>query len=146
VPVLLEMILELAVYQDKTAVVKMTAVQLDGFLFGARPLAEALVVEIDAVPQGMAIWFESFNTWTGKGALYLEELFVRAPCRGRGAGKAVFSYLAKLAVARDYSRMEWQVLAKNAQAIAFYEGLGAAAQSEWIKYRLSGDTLAAAAA
>ena len=96
-------------------------------------------------PQGFAIWFESFNTWTGRPALYVEDVFVAPAARGQGIGAAIFRYLARLATARGYARMEWSVLNWNAPAIAFYQKLGAVAQTEWTKYRLSGPALQEAA-
>ncbi len=145
VPLILGFIRELAVYEREPDAVKMTEAQLHGSLFGERRLAEALVVEIDGAPQGTALWYESFNTWTGRPGLSVEDVFVREPYRGHGVGRAIFAHLAKLAVRRNYFRMDWQVLEWNAPAIKFYERLGATAQADWLKYRLSGEALNALA-
>jgi GNAT superfamily N-acetyltransferase len=141
VPLILGFIRELAVYEREPDAVKMTEAQLRDSLFGTPVRAEALVVEIDGAPQGTALWFESFNTWTGRPGLSVEDVFVREAYRGHGVGRAIFAYLAKLAVRRNYFRMDWQVLEWNAPAIKFYEGLGAKAQADWLKYRLSGEAL-----
>ncbi len=146
VPVILAFIRELAVFEREPDAVKMTADQLRNALFGDRPIAEALLAETAAGPAGFAIWFESFNTWTGRPSLYLEDVYVQPAARKQGIGKAIFAHLARLAVSRNYQRFEWSVLNWNEAAIKFYEGLGAKAQSDWTKYRLSGDALAAAAA
>lgn len=145
VPVLLTFIRELAEYERALDEMLMDEAQLHGMMFGAKPLAEALVVEFDGEAQGAALWFESFNTWTGRPSLYIEDVYVRPAFRGHGAGRAVFAYLAALAVKRDYRRVEWSVLDWNVSAIGFYEALGAECQSEWKKYRLSGDALRALA-
>jgi len=50
--------------------------------------------------------------------------------------------LARIALDSGCGRFEWSVLDWNEPAINFYERLGAKAQSEWIKYRLSGRPLA----
>lgn len=144
-PVLLQLILELAEYERAREEVRMDEAQLHGMMFGVKPLAEALVVEFDGEPQGAALWFESFNTWTGRPSLYIEDVYVRPAFRGHGAGRAVFAYLAALALKRDYRRVEWSVLDWNVSAIGFYEALGAECQSEWKKYRLSGEALRALA-
>jgi GNAT superfamily N-acetyltransferase len=141
VPAILGFIRELAVYERAPDAVKMTLPQLHDALFGAKPRAEALLVEIDGAPQGFAIWFESFNTWTGKPGLYLEDLYVTPAARGQGAGKTIFAHLAAIAVKRDYARMEWSVLDWNEPAINFYKSRGAEALDEWIKYRLTGEAL-----
>ena len=42
---------------------------------------------------------------------------------------------------RDCGRFEWSVLDWNADAIRFYERLGARAMSDWTVYRVAGDAL-----
>lgn len=146
VPLILDFIRELAVYEREPDAVKMTEAQLREALFGELPKAEALLAETETGPVGFAIWFESFNSWTGRPSLYLEDVYLRPEARKQGIGKAIFAHLAKLAVSRGYQRFEWSVLDWNEPAIKFYTGLGAEAQSDWTKYRLSGEALAAAAA
>jgi len=145
VPVLLTLIRELAAFERAPDAVKMSEAQLHEGLFGPEALAEALLVKIDGVPQAMAIWGRSFNTWTGRPGMAIEDVYVREACRGRGVGKAIFAHLAGLAVQRGYLRVDWQVLDWNETAIRFYDALGAQAQPEWLKYRLSGAALQAAA-
>ena len=145
VAVIHRFIRELAAYEKEPDAVEMTEGQLHDALFGPRPRAEALLAELDGIAQGFAVWFESFNTWTGKPALYVEDVFVTSAARGRGLGAAIFAHLARLTLARGYKRMEWSVLDWNAPAVNFYNKLGAEAQSDWTKYRLSGAALAAAA-
>ncbi|OYV37619.1 MAG: hypothetical protein B7Z80_12320 [Rhodospirillales bacterium 20-64-7] len=108
--------------------------------------AEALLVELDGAPQAAVIWYQSFNTWTGRPGLAVEDVYVREAYRGRGVGQAMFKYLAKLAVERGYARMEWSVLDWNTPALEFYQSLGATDQTDWRRYRLTGDALAALAA
>ncbi|VEB44116.1 Acetyltransferase (GNAT) family [Chromobacterium violaceum] len=59
----------------------------------------------------------------------------------RRAGKALLRHLARLACDNDCGRFEWSVLDWNQPAIDFYESIGAAPQSEWIRYRLAGEGL-----
>jgi ribosomal protein S18 acetylase RimI-like enzyme len=61
--------------------------------------------------------------------------------RGRGIGRILLSFLAKLAVERGCGRLEWWVLDSNEPAIRFYERLGAKAMDEWTVYRVTGDAL-----
>ncbi len=145
VPVILTFIRELATYERAPDAVKMTEAQLHDALFGETPRAEALLVEIVRVAQGFAVWYESFNTWTGRPGLYLEDLYVTPAARGQGAGKPIFQHLARVAVARGYARMEWSVLDWNEPAIKFYRSRGAEALDEWTKYRLTGEALHALA-
>ncbi len=145
VPLILDFIRELAAFEREPDAVKMTEAQLQEALFGEPRRAEALLVETGAGTVGFAIWHETFNTWTGKPGLYLEDIYVRPEARKQGVGKAIFAHLARLAVSRGYQRFEWSVLNWNEPAINFYVGLGAKAQSDWTKYRLSGEALAAVA-
>jgi GNAT superfamily N-acetyltransferase len=73
--------------------------------------------------------------------LYLEDLFVLPDYRGKGFGKAMLIFLAKLAIKRDCGRFEWSVLDWNTPAIEFYKSIGAELKNEWILNRLSGETL-----
>ena len=61
--------------------------------------------------------------------------------RGRGIGRTLLTYLARLAVERGCGRVEWAVLGWNAPAIRFYESLGARPNDDWTVYRLTGEPL-----
>ena len=69
----------------------------------------------------------------------------RTTHRGKGHGKALLRELAKLAVARDCSRVEWSVLNWNEPSIAFYKALGAKPMDAWSVYRLTDEALSALA-
>jgi GNAT superfamily N-acetyltransferase len=73
--------------------------------------------------------------------LYLEDLFVKPDCRGRGYGKALLIHLAKIAVKRECGQFEWAVLDWNSPAIDFYKSLGAVPMDEWTVFRVDGDAL-----
>ena len=143
---ILRFITDLAIYENAEHEVVADEAQLTRTLFGEPRHAEALIAEFDAEAVGFALYFFSYSTWQGRPGLYLEDLYVMPEHRQRGAGKALFKSLARMAVERGCGRFEWSVLDWNKPAIDFYEMMGAEAQSEWIKYRLSGDSLSAAAA
>lgn len=110
-------------------------------LFGARPVAEALLAEVDARAVGFALHFPTFSTFLCKPGLYLEDLFVEPAHRGRGIGKALLARLAAIAVERGCGRFEWRVLDWNEPSIRFYESLGASLMREWLLARLTGEPL-----
>ena len=114
-------------------------------LFGAEPRAFAHVVEREGRIVGIAIWFLTYSTWTGRHGIWLEDLYVDEAERGAGYGKALMRALAQVCVARGYSRFEWTVLDWNAPSIAFYRSLGAAPTDEWTTQRLTGAALVALA-
>jgi RimJ/RimL family protein N-acetyltransferase len=61
--------------------------------------------------------------------------------RGKGLGKAMLGYLARLALERDCGRLEWWCLDENTPSIAFYHSIHAQTMDEWTVYRMAGDTL-----
>jgi len=142
---ILRFITDLAIYEKAEHEVIADHEMLTRTLFGEQRYSEALIAEYGAEPVGFALYFYSYSTWLGKPGLYLEDLYVMPEHRKRGAGKALFKALARIAVERDCGRFEWSVLDWNQPAIDFYELMGAEPQSEWIKYRLSGASLDAVA-
>lgn len=145
-PGILACITALAVYEREPDAVENTVEALTETLFGHEPRAFAHVVERDGVIVGIAVWFLTYSTWTGRHGVWLEDLYVDDAQRGRGYGRALISSLAAVCVDRGYSRLEWTVLDWNAPSIAFYRSLGAAPMEEWTTQRLTGDELAALAA
>ncbi len=116
---------------------------LQRHLFGERPVIECVVAERGARVIAFALFFVNFSTFLGKPGLYLEDLYVQQAERGQGVGKQLLVHLAQLAVQRDYGRFEWSVLDWNANAIAFYEKMGAVVMPDWRICRVTGDALAA---
>lgn len=143
VPVLVDLVHELAAYERAPDAVETDEALLAGALFAPEPTVFAHVAEEDGRVQGMAIWYLTYSTWTGRNGIHLEDLFVRPEARGHGFGLALVTELARLTVARGYTRLEWQVLDWNEPALAFYRSLGAAALDEWTGYRLDGEALTA---
>jgi GNAT superfamily N-acetyltransferase len=141
VPLILTFIRELAEYEQLTAEVVATEELLREALFGRQPEAEVLLAEWAGAPAGFALFFHSFSTFLGRAGIYLEDVFVRPPLRGRGIGKALLVRLAAIAVERGCGRLEWAVLDWNEPAIGFYKSLGAVALDEWTTYRLTGPAL-----
>lgn len=131
----------LAEYERLGDEVRLNRGILHDHLFGARPMAEVLIAELDSRPVGFALFFHSFSTFEGRPGIYLEDLFVDPAARGSGVGKALLGALARLAIDRGCARLEWSVLDWNAPAIAFYQSLGADAMDGWTINRLHGDAL-----
>jgi GNAT superfamily N-acetyltransferase len=142
VPVILELIRDLATYERAPDQVAATEEQLSDVLFGERPSAEVLLAFEGKSPIGFAVFFYNFSTWLGRPGLYLEDLFVKPEKRGKGYGRALLVDLAKIARDRDCGRMEWAVLDWNEPAIKFYRALGAKSMEEWTVFRLTRDGIA----
>jgi GNAT superfamily N-acetyltransferase len=141
-PIILELIRDLADYERAPNEVVATEEGLREVLFGKRPAAEVVLAMEDGNAVGFAVFFHNFSTWLGRHGLYLEDLFVRPDSRGKGYGRALLVHLAKIARDRGCGRMEWAVLDWNEPAIRFYRSLGAAPNEEWTIFRLTSDKIA----
>lgn len=141
VALILSFIRDLAEYERLSEKVSATEDVLREQLFGARPSAEAIIGYDKDEPVSFAVFFHNFSTFVGRRGLYLEDLFVKPESRGKGIGRAMLAYLAKLAQERQCGRLEWAVLNWNEPAIKFYRNLGATPMDDWTTFRLSGDEL-----
>ena len=141
VPQILRFVRELARYERLEHEVIATEADLRAALFGERPFAEALLARLDGAPAGFALFFHNFSTFTGRPGLYLEDLYVTPPARGRGIGRQLLRHLATVAIERRCARVDWAVLDWNTSAIAFYRSLGAQPLEDWRVFRLTGAPL-----
>ena len=137
---------ELASFERLAHLVEATPEKLAPHLFGEHPVAECLVGEVDGVVVAFALFFTNFSTFLARPGLYLEDLYVRPAHRGSGLGKALLEHLGRLAAERGCGRFEWSVLDWNANAISFYEAVGATVLPDWRICRITGDRLARFAA
>ena len=137
---ILQFIRELADYEHLLDQVVADEATLRDQLFEKRR-AEVLFALEDGTEVGFALFFHNFSTFLGRAGIYLEDLYVRPECRGRGCGKALLKKLAALAVERGCGRLEWWCLDWNRPGIDFYLSLGAEPMKDWTVYRIAGDTL-----
>jgi GNAT superfamily N-acetyltransferase len=141
VPLVLEFIRELAVYERLEHEVSATTADLARAIFGPRPYAEVVFACLEGKPVGFALFFHSFSTFIGKPGIFLEDLFVRPHARGLGIGRRLLAWLAHTTLERGCARLDWAVLDWNAPSIAFYRSVGAVAQDGWTTMRLDGAAL-----
>ena len=140
---LVELIRELAEFEQLLHMVQATPEKLLPHLFGDKPVAEAWVAEVDSEVVAFALFFTNFSTFLSQPGLYLEDLYVQPSHRSLGLGRALLTRLAQLAVERGCGRFEWSVLDWNESAIRFYQKMGASVMPDWRICRVSGDALAA---
>ncbi|GAA2779242.1 GNAT family N-acetyltransferase [Mycolicibacterium pallens] len=140
------MIRELAEFEHAADQCTVTESQITAALFGDNPPASCHLVEIDGEAAAVALWFRTFSTWDGVAGIYLEDLFVRDKFRRRGLARILLATLAKECIDNGYTRLAWEVLDWNVNAIALYDAVGGKQMSEWINYRVSGPELQALAA
>jgi len=138
---MLALIRELAEYEREPQAVEATEADLLRDGFGPSPRFGALVAEDENRVVGLALYFYNWSTWRGRAGIHLEDLFVRAPFRGRGIGKALLTAVAAIAVENQCGRLQWDVLEWNKPAIDFYQSLGAKLLSDWRIMRVTDDAL-----
>ena len=138
---ILDFIIELAIYEKAEHEVKTNVEETREVIFGKNSTVKALICEEDGKPIGYAVYFYNYSTWLGKNGIYLEDLYITESKRGKGAGKALLKHIAKMALNEGCGRFEWSCLDWNKPSRDFYESIGAVAKTEWIGYRLEGDTL-----
>ena len=146
IPVILGFIRKLAEYEKLVHQMVATEEMLRETLFGTHPYAEVLLAYLSGHPVGFALFFHNYSTFLARPGIYLEDLFVDPPHRGKGVGKALLVRLAKIAVERGCGRFEWSVLDWNTPAIDFYKKLGAVPMDEWTGFRVTGEALTRMAA
>lgn len=146
VDTLVQFICDLAEFERSPDAVEIDRDLLDAALFGPEPTAFAFVAEEHGAILGMAIWYPTFSTWTGRSGIHLEDLYVRPEARGNGVGRSLVVELAVHAHRSGYGRVEWSVLDWNETALRLYRSVGAVPLDEWTTYRLSGSALAQLAA
>jgi GNAT superfamily N-acetyltransferase len=150
VPLILEFIRGLAIYEREPDAVTATEADLLRDGFGPEPYFHCLIAEQDAGngnrPAGFAFYFFNYSTWTGRPGLYLEDLFVNPEFRGLGIGKALLARVAAIAVEKGCPRLQWEVLDWNTPAVEFYSSLGAEFMDTWRNVRMTDEAIAKLAA
>ena len=135
------LIVELATYERAQDEVTGTPEMLHEALFGADPSAEAMIAELEGTPAGFAVFHRTFSTWECKPGIWLEDVYVRPELRRAGIGAILVSEVARVAIERGCTRLEWNVLDWNEPALRFYARLGAQRLSPWELHRLDREAL-----
>lgn len=139
----MRLIRELADYQNHRHEAVATEADLLAALFPTdrAPSVFAHVAQVGPRVVGMAVWYPSFSTWTGRNGIWLEDLFVEPEHRGARLGLALLAELARECEQRGAPRLEWHVAQWNESSIGFYRGLGARRLAEQQVFRISGQAL-----
>jgi GNAT superfamily N-acetyltransferase len=124
-PLILEFIRKKAVFDRALETVEATEQVLEQHLFSKHPTAYVVFGELDGRVVGFASYFITFSSFLGRPGIWLDDLFVDPDARGHGVGGALLTYLAALADAKGYGRIEWLTETDNATALAFYRRNGA---------------------
>jgi GNAT superfamily N-acetyltransferase len=140
VPLILDFIKALADYEHMLDQVTATEGLLRKSLFVDKR-AETIICQYKGVDAGFVLFFHNYSTFLGKSGIYIEDLFVKPEFRGKGLGKTMLKYLARLCLERGGGRLEWWCLDWNKPSIEFYKSQGATPMSDWTTYRVDGERL-----
>jgi GNAT superfamily N-acetyltransferase len=135
-PQVLDLIKELAIYEDALdeVTIKLEDLERDGF--GSERLFHFLVAVNEKELVGIAFYYTRYSTWKGK-ILYLEDFVVKEKDRGKGIGTLLFEETVRVCKNKEYNGMAWQVLDWNEPAINFYKKYKASLSSSWLNCKLS---------
>ena len=139
VPIICEFVTKLAEYEKLLDQVVFTEASYSRYLFDEPPKfrPEVFIAQRDGTsPAGFALFIQ-----ISENAIHLEDLFVDPQCRGKGLGISLLTRLAKEAVRRGVSELQWNCLSWNQPSIDFYQSLGAVQVPHRLAYRISGDSL-----
>ena len=126
----LSLIKELSVFENEPHAVVISVEDLVRDGFSSEPLFRVFVAETENQIVGIALYYYRYSTWKGK-TIHLEDLIVRADCRGKGVGFALYSEIIKQGRKDKVRRIEWNVLDWNTPAIEFYKKSGAKIIDDW---------------
>ncbi|MBS0625382.1 MAG: GNAT family N-acetyltransferase [Verrucomicrobia bacterium] len=138
---ILQMIRELADFEQLLDQVVADQETLHHSLFLDPKGPEVLIGEESGKPVGFVLFFHNFSTFLGRKGVYIEDLYVRQECRGKGYGELILKEICRLAKERNCGRVEWWVLDWNKRAIKFYKKIGAVPMSEWTVFRMTEDSI-----
>jgi GNAT superfamily N-acetyltransferase len=146
IPHILRLVRGLAEYEKLAHKMVATEADLRTLMFGPTPRAHAILAEpAGQPPVGIALYYYTISTFSGRPGIFLEDLFVDPSHRGTGLGLALLGRLAAIAVEENCVSIDWRVLEWNTPAIDFYERLGATRMTGWHVRQLNGDALKALA-
>lgn len=131
---ILDLIMELAIYEKEPDAVKNTPEKLAKDIFEHK-YCEAFVAEVEGQIVGYAIFYTSYSTWNGP-CIYLEDIYIQPGHRRTGVGSELFDTVVNIAKERRVSRMDWQILEWNQLALDFYEKKNAVVDTTWLNGRL----------
>lgn len=118
---------------------EITEEKLSSVMFHDGSFVEGIVAFDDAKMIAYALFYKSFASFRGQQGVYLEDIYVNGDYRGRGVGEAMLKKIAQTAKSQGAERIDFQVLDWNAQAIKFYEKLGAVSNQDERHFKFSNE-------
>ena len=135
-PTVLELIKELADFENARDQVTITLEDLEKDGFGEDPWYWFLVAEKDNEIVGLSFYWIRYSTWKGK-FLFLEDFVIKEEYKRQGIGSKLFEETIKVCQKLNLNGMIWQVLDWNTSAIKFYKKYNANISKEWLNGKLT---------
>lgn len=120
---------EEADYESRGKVAK-----LDSFLFSNKSPVIVIIVGTPEGPNGFASYTVQYSTWHADKYMYLDCLYLRPLCRGKGIGKALMAEIETRARQLGCVEIQWQTPTSNQTAIDFYDRLRQTSRSNKFRF------------
>lgn len=111
------------------------------YLFERKSSVEVLIGYLSSKPAALIIFYPFFSTFVGKPAIHIEDFYIQPEFRGMGLGTEIFKHMAKLALSRNFGKIEWYAAEWNENALRFYEKMGAEKLDKRKLHRLSTESM-----
>ena len=135
-PSVLELIKELADYENSLEEVIISLEDLENDGFGDHPWYWFLIAEKDEEIIGLSFYWIRYSTWKGK-FLFLEDFVIKEEYKRQGIGSKLFEETIKVCKKLNLNGMIWQVLDWNTPAINFYKKYNADISKNWLNGRFT---------
>ena len=124
IDILFDLINGLALYEKRPQDMTGTKEELIYWIF-EKNIATSFLAEYNGEIIGYALYYPIFGSFSAKGKVHLEDIFIKEEYRGKGFGKYFFEKVAEDVLNSGYAEMEWSCLDWNSPSINFYNKLGA---------------------
>lgn len=125
IPALLRLMRALAALEGHEAAMRADEATLRRDGFGPQPRYAAWLAEVDGRPVGFVSRTVGYSIWAGRSVLAVDDLYVDDAARGLGIGRRLMQAVADECLLDGHAFVRWTVELGNANAIRFYERLGA---------------------
>lgn len=131
---LLELMKELAIFEDYIQDFRVTREDLLERGFGHAPQFAAKVATIEDTLHGMAVFYHIPYTYDLRPKVVLKELYVRTAMRGKGIGQALMQSVLEFSQTINAASLTWSVMKGNYAAKMFYRDLGGRPDPKWDRW------------
>ncbi|MDR6294208.1 MULTISPECIES: GNAT family N-acetyltransferase [Inquilinus] len=131
VPMLLDMLRELAAHTGQSAAITAQRADLDEALAEVPPRFRGLIAEDGSGVVGYLSYTIDYSIWAGGDFIRVDDVYVRERARSQGVGRQLMRALADKGVSQDM-RVRWEMDPVNHGARRFYDAIGAVPRDKTI--------------